>query len=81
MIGSGLGCTNLNISNNSQQNQKFITGLYQDEDLRLEVIEKRGGLTFFHNTEGDINISNNNRETLIPEKNTPLSRSTVDRPG
>jgi len=44
----------------------------------MEVIGKNGGITFLHNTEGDINVSINQRESSFPEKIPPMSNSTVD---
>merc|ERR1711911_506036 len=56
----------------------FITGLFQDQDLREERIAKEGGLTFSHLPEGDIEVQENTRETTIPARYPPMSATTVD---
>ena len=57
---------------------RFIDGLFQDEDLRLEVVLKKGGLTFGHSIEGDIDLIAYEEGTNIPPRYPPMSDSTVD---
>ena len=52
---------------------QFIMSLYQDEDLRIAMAKKEGGLTFTHSETGDID-----RCSTIQETHPPMSSATVD---
>ena len=57
---------------------RFITGLFQDEDLRLEAIGKEGGLTFSHSRNSDVGLLENDGASTIPPRYPPMSETTVD---
>ena len=58
--------------------QRFITGLYQDEDRRLVEIGRQGGLTFSHSAVGDVEIQERSEGSSVPLRNPPMSDTTVD---
>ena len=56
----------------------FISGMYQDEDRRLAAVAEKGGLTFAHAAEGDIELVEHDGTSTIPLRHPPMSESTVD---
>ena len=51
----------------------FITGLYQDEDLRLLAISKEGWLKFRHSPEGDVDLQEHDRNSTNSLSYPPMS--------